>query len=404
LQRRSLDEAGPSRIGSTLHRLPLDSRPDSATWSSPDVVYPVPVSSEWGFPADSPVVTGNPGMFYRDGRERTDPYTWAEFMSALSERVQAKRQPAMVRAKYGVGFQMNGGDMPGWTFNPNKPAEVVEFRHAISGSVLVPKALITGPLDVAETQDYRKRLAELIRQGETTPLSPSRAVSAFQHLSLLAPGDTDLDADSPELREALHAFRKLVGKAEPDDPAYADLLMPAELVALEIYNQRIARYAVFQFSQQASMRQAVDLTSINRRLKREQRASRPHIARLQQALADNGLQTQTRQRKRTEPAHFDGIAGKLTVGSLDRFQLRNGLLQTHGVLDPVTVSMLGLPPMGQDIFLPPSGPQCLVKPEVEIAQHCATTLGPNHLAQRWGQQGQWWQSGALSGLGVAFRR
>ncbi len=343
-------------------------------------------------------------MFYRDGRERTDPYTWAEFMSALSERVQAKRQPAMVRAKYGVGFQMNGGDMPGWTLNPDKPAEVVEFRHEISGSVLVPKTLITGPLDVAETQDYRKRLAELIRQGETTPLSPSRVVSAFQHLGVLAPGDTALDADSPELREALHAFRKLVGKAEPDDPAYADLLMPAELVALEVYNQRIARYAVFQFSQQASMRQAVDLTSINRRLKSQQRASRPHIARLQQALADNGLQTQTRQRKRTEPAHFDGIAGKLTLGSLDRFQLRNGLLQTHGLLDPVTVAMLGLPPMGQDIFLPPSGPQCPLKPEVEMAQHCETTLGPNHLAQRWGQQGQWWQPGALSGLGVAFRR
>ncbi len=199
LQRRSLDGTGSSRIGSTISRLPLRSLPDSATWSSPGLVNSPRVSSEWGFPADSPVVTGNPGMFYRDGRKKTDPYTWAEFMSALAKRVQAKRQPAMVRAKYGVGFQINGGDMPGWAMNTDEPTEVVEFRHEISGSVLVPKTLITGPLDFAETHDYRKRLAELIREGETSPTSPSSVVSAFQHLGVLAPGDKDFDADSPEV-------------------------------------------------------------------------------------------------------------------------------------------------------------------------------------------------------------
>jgi len=389
LQRRPLDETRSSRIGSTINRLPLRSLPASATWSSPDVVNAVHVSSEWGFPADSAVVTGNPGMFYRDGRERTDPYTWAEFMSALAKRVQARQQPAMVRAKYGVGFSMNGGDMPGWTLNTEEPAEVVEFYHEISGSVLVPQALITGPLDLAESHAYRKRLAELIRQGETSPSSPSHVILAFQHLGVLAPGDTDFDDDSPELHEALHDFRKLVGKAEPDDPAHSDLLLPAERVALEVYDQRIARYAAFQSSQRASMAQALDLMSIKRRLKGHQRASRPHIARLQKALADEGLQTQTRQKKRTKPAHFDGIAGKLTLGSIDRFQLRNGLLQTHGLLDPVTVAMLGLPPMGHDIFLPPSGPHCPLKPETEMAKHCATRLDSKHLSQRWRQARRW---------------
>ena len=84
LQRPSLDEAGSRRIGSTMNRLPLRSLPAAATWSSADGVSAARVSSEWGFPADSPVVTGNPGMFYRDGRDKTDPYTWAEFMSALA--------------------------------------------------------------------------------------------------------------------------------------------------------------------------------------------------------------------------------------------------------------------------------------------------------------------------------
>jgi len=384
-QRPSLEEIRARRIASKINRLPLRSLPAAATWSSPGLANPARASSAWGFPADSPVVTGNPGMFYRDGRNRTDPYTWAEFMRALAKRVQAKQQPAMVRAKYGVGFQMNGGDMPGWTMNTDRPAEAVEFRHAISGSLLVPQALITGPLTAAETHAYRKRLAELIRQGETSPLPPFSLVSALQHLGLLAPGDTEFAADSPALTEALHAFRTLVGKAEPDDPAYLDKLMPAERVALEIYDQRIARYAALQFAQQASMGQALDLMSIKRRLKRHQRASRPHIARLQQALAEHGLRTQTRRGKRTKAEHFDGIAGKLTQGSLDRFQLRNGLIQTHGLLDSVTVAMLGLPPMGQEIFWPPSGPQCPVEPEAEKAQHCETRLGPKHLSQRWSQ-------------------
>jgi hypothetical protein len=388
-QRPALDDARARRIGSTITRLPLRSLPAAATWSNPGLAQPAPVSSEWGFPADSPVVTGNPGMFYRDGRTKTDPYTWAEFMSALSNRVQAKQQPAMVRAKYGVGFQMNGGDMPGWTMQTDKPVAAVEFHHEISDSVLVPEALITGPLTVAETKAYRKRLAELIQQGETSPISPSSVVSAFQHLGLLAPGDAQFEADSPALRAALHAFRKRVGKAEPDDPAHADLLLPAERVALEIFDQRIARYAALQFSQQAALGEALDLKSIPRRLERHQRASRAHIARLQQALAEAGLQTQTRQRKRTKPAHFDGIAGKLTLGSLDQFQLRNGLIQTHGLLDPVTVAMLGLAPMGEHIFWPPKGPQCPIEPEGETPQHCATRLSSKHLSQRWSQQRGW---------------
>lgn len=111
---------------------------------------------------------------------------------------------------------------------------------------------------------------------------------------------------------------------------------------------------------------------IKRLLKRQRRASKPHIAGLQEALAEEGLQTQVRGARPARRAHFDGIAGKLTVGALDRYQQRNGLRQTHGLLDPVTVAMLGLPPMGRHIFTTPSGPQCPVDSELEseIAPSC----------------------------------
>ncbi|NEX20817.1 peptidoglycan-binding protein [Thiorhodococcus mannitoliphagus] len=374
LQQHALGSRAPSLGDSAIYRPSARLSPGSAVWSSPDVVRAPRVSSEWGLPADSPVVTGNAGMFYRDGSAKTDPYTWAEFMSALTKRVQSKRQPAMVRAKYGVGFQLEGGDMPGWTLGGDNRIETTELHHEISGSLEVPKKLITGPLDAAETREYKERLAQLIRQGEDTPLAtlPPPVASALQHLGILSPDVEDFETDRPEIREALSSFRELVGKDQPDDPALVDRLMPAERVALEMYEQRVARYAALQLSQEVAMQDALDLMGIKRLLKRHRRASKPHIAALQEALAEEGLQTQTHGGGRAKRAHFDGIAGKLTVGALDRFQLRHGLRQTHGLLDPVTVAMLGLPPMGRDIFLTPSGPQCPIQDETETALTCET--------------------------------
>ncbi|WP_462321594.1 peptidoglycan-binding domain-containing protein [Halochromatium sp.] len=366
------------------------SRP--AIRSSPDVATQPRASSQWALPASSPVVTGNPGMFYRDASSKTSPYTWAEFLNALSQRVQAKQQPAMVRAKYGVGFQLKGGDMPDWMLDGEPITETVEFRYEIGGRemtghtadsrVRLPPRLITGPLDAAETEAYKARLAELIQLGEDQPLSslPPTALSALQHLGLLPPELEDGDYESPEIHQALQAFRKLIGKDAPDDPALANSLMPSERVALEIYDQRIARYAALQAAQRVAMRQGLDLMGINRLLKSHQQASRPHIATLQKALAEAGLQTQTQARKRTQPAHFDGIAGKLTQGALNQFQLRNGLRPTDGLLDPVTAAMLGLRPLGREIFLPPSGPQSPLQPERVTSPSCETPEVTRNLA------------------------
>lgn len=135
---------------------------------------------------------------------------------------------------------------------------------------------------------------------------------------------------------------------------------------------------------------------VKRLLKNHQRASRPHIATLQKALAEAGLQTQTQARKRTQPTHFDGIAGKLTQAALNQFQLRNGLRPTDGLLEPVTASMLGLPPMGHDIFLPPTGPHCSIRSEREAIHSCNTPevtrdLTFYHLLprpERWGAKTQ----------------
>ena len=369
------------------------SRP--AIRSSADIAQLPQRSSGSGLPADSPIVTSNPGMFYRNASTKTSPYTWAEFLRALSERVQAKRQPAMVRAKYGVGFQMKGGDMPDWSLDSDPITETVEFHHEIHGpemagnpplpkrlSVQLPVKLVTGPLDAAETLAYKERLAELIRLGEDEPLStlPPTALSALRQLGLLSLDSEAANSTGPERREALQAFRELVGKAAPDDPALVDSLMPSERVALEIYDQRIARYAALQRAQQAAMPRGLDLMGIGRLLKSHQLASRAEIATLQKVLAEAGLQTQTQARKRTQATHFDGIAGKLTQAALNQFQLRNGLRPTDGLLDPVTASRLGLPPMGRDIFLPPSGPHCPILSERKALHSCKTPEITRNLA------------------------
>jgi len=225
----------------------------------------------YGYEHDSPVVTGNAGMFYRDGQRRSDPYTWAEFLANIERRVKADEQPGLVRDKYGAGFALTGGDMPDWGISPDDPAKTLRVRPDDGGELALPKARITGALDVTEMRDYQRRLATLIGLGETEPTAVLSDASslALWRLGLLKPpaeGEaagtepatasdllalfgTDmgpgwgivLRTDTPAVRDALHAFRALMGKAPPEDPALVDLLLPAERVALEVYGARVMR-------------------------------------------------------------------------------------------------------------------------------------------------------------------
>ena len=370
-----------------------------APWVAPEpaLFHPTaaPVSAEWGLPADSPRVTGNLGMFYRDGAGQTQPYTWAEFLEQLGRRVRAADQPALVRAKYGVGFPLQGGDMPEWAFDPEQVSSADEFRYANGQAVLVPAAMITATLDWDETRRYKERLAELASRGDDQPLGtlPPEALAALQHLGLLDPKVQAADTQNPKVQQALHEFRTLVGKDEPDDPEHAGRLMPTERVALELYEQRIARYAALQAGQEAALGDALELRRIRKLPARLQRAAAPYVAGLQTALADRGLLTQPTQktvwrdkkRKRHESyklVPFAGQPDKATVAALNTFQLRHGLRRTDGVADAATLEALGLPPTGLEVFLPPSGPRCAIDGDADAAPLCEVPARPT-----WGTLG-----------------
>jgi hypothetical protein len=356
-----------------------------ALHSPPAAGAPPPVSSARGLPADSPVVTNNPGMFYRDGKERTRPYTWAEFMTHFARRVQAKRQPTLVRAKYGVGFELNGGDSPERAFNPKKQTKTAEFHDGNGESVRVPEPLLIGPLNQGETRWYKQRLAELVSRGEDQPTDalPPKALAALHQLRILPLNIHEARTSSPKVRQALHDFRRKVGKDEPDDPAHVNLLMPAERVALEIYGQRLARYAALQAAQHSSLARAraPDLNRIQEMPAWKQRFAALHIAELQRALAAQGLLNQPRKksvwrnkkgRKRVKykTLPFAGKVDGNTVTAFSTFQLGNGLQKTGGVLDAVSLGMLGLAPMGPEIFLPIVGPQCAINQTTKPASMC----------------------------------
>ena len=344
---------------------------------------PTPVSAEWGLPADSPTVTGNLGMFYRDGKGQSEPYTWAEFLEHLGSRVRVADQPALVRAKYGVGFPLEGGDMPGWAFDPELVSSATEFRHANEQAVLVPAAMVTGTLDRDETLRYKKRLAELVNRAEDRPLDtlPPESLAALHHFGLLDPKVQATDTRNPKVRRALHDFRKRVGKDEPDDPEHAGRLMPAERVALELYEHRIAHYAALQAGQDAALGDALNLVRIRKLPARFQRLAAPYVAEMQTSLADRGLLTQPTHKRvwrdkkrkkhtRYEKVPFSGKPGKATVAALNTFQLRHGLRQTDGVADAVTLEALGLPPVGLEVFLPPSGPHCAIDGHTDALPLC----------------------------------
>ncbi len=52
------------------------------------------------------------------------------------------------------------------------------------------------------------------------------------------------------------------------------------------------------------------------------------------------------------------------------FNPKNGLQKTEGVLDSVSLSMLGLAPMGSEIFLPIVGPQCAINQTTKPVSMC----------------------------------
>ncbi len=361
----TLDHAVDSMAAQTVLQAVPPMTTEPAVWFPVAPDLPPPVSSEWGLPANSPTVTGNLGMFYRDGRGQTQPYTWAEFMQNLASCVQADNQPALVRAKYGVGFELDGGDTPERAFDPEKVSDAAEFGHENGWTLLVPEALITGPLSRDEAEQYKRRLSELVSQrgDEPSDTLPPETLSALRHLRMLPASLEENSTTDPEVRKALHNFRKKVGKDEPDDPAQSNLLMPAERIALEIYDQRLARYAALQARQQASFGDAHDLKHIRKMPAELQRLAAPRIAALQTALAAHRLLAQPtkksvwRDKKRKKHVEyktlpFAGKADKATVAALNSFQFRNGLLKTEGILDSVTLEMLGLPPMGPEIFTP----------------------------------------------------
>ncbi|HSO83620.1 peptidoglycan-binding protein [Thiocapsa sp.] len=351
---------------------------DAAYAPAPDAASafaaPPAVSSQWGLPADSPTVTGNLGMFYRDGRGQTQPFTWGEFMDHLARRVRAESQPSMVRAKYGVGFALTGGDMPEWVFDPTKPVEPANFSHGPQQRVTVPAALVTGPLDRDETRHYKALLAELVGRGEDIPMQtlPPSAAAALRHLGFLPATASGKDTHDPAVQKALRDFREAVGKAEPDDPDHRYRLMPAERVALAMYDRRIARYAALQTGQEVSLADAPDLSRIKTLPSGLQRLAAPHLVQLQTALAERELLKQPtrksvwrdkKKKKRVsyKTMPFAGEVDTATLAALDAFQWRNGLRKTGGALDAATLGLLGLPPMGAEIFRPLSGPMCSVK-------------------------------------------
>ncbi|QVL48547.1 MAG: hypothetical protein KFB96_23685 [Thiocapsa sp.] len=146
----------------------------------------------------------------------------------------------------------------------------------------------------------------------------------------------------------------------------------AERVALEIYDRRIARYAALQAGQQVSLVDAPDLSRIKTLPSGLQRLAAPHLVQLQTALAERELLKQPTQKsvwrdkkKKKRVSYmampFAGKADRATLVALDAFQWRNGLRKTGGVLDAATLGLLGLPPMGAEIFRPLSGPMCSVQ-------------------------------------------
>jgi len=97
--------------------------------------------------------------------------------------------------------------------------------------------------DASSLALWRLGLLKLPAEGEVAATGPATASDPLALFGTdMGPGwGIVLRTDTPAVRDALHAFRALMGKAPPKDPALVDLLLPAERVALEVYGARVMR-------------------------------------------------------------------------------------------------------------------------------------------------------------------
>lgn len=339
-------------------------QPEEAPTTPVVPLAPPPTPDTWGLDPESATVRNNKWLFFNG----TEPRTWGQFMDNLKAKAAADNNPALVRQKYGVGFDLKRGDTPGWSAQGQNPqqlaASVTPFATDSGTPAPLPKGLVYGPLNKDEQARYVSRLAGMVQQGQDQPradLSPEETVwltGALKRQGVLPPATPpQTPVTDPAVVAAMQKFRKRVGMGEPDNPAHAAMLTPMLQAALETYDARLQPYLVQQEKQGPAHASALNLATLGKADPATRQAAAPQILALKEGMKNAGIlqpktkivtETKTNSRgkpykaRQTVPLPFDETVDKGLIARLDEFQLRQGLRPTHGVLDTATLEALGV--------------------------------------------------------------
>lgn len=274
---------------------------------------------------------------HSDGSVKTGGETYKTYENIISDATVSKFE------RKHFGAEMVAAN------KPNLPAKGAK-QHAIrtgTEPIFVAERLVFGPPNKDELNTVHSTFDTYAGKTYDHDQMGRWAAGVLKRSGLLPATISTKNPNAPEVQQALKSFGDKMGLAPLKDGKFA----PGMVAALTLVDERVTTYAARQAEQKAALDGTAPKVNLNDLKKlppdapARQSASKMIID-LKRGLTEEGLLKEEKQlvrdgkKKRYETKPLNDVVDDKLLKALAAFQMRNGLISTNGVLDPVTLKLL----------------------------------------------------------------
>jgi peptidoglycan hydrolase-like protein with peptidoglycan-binding domain len=272
-----------------------------------------------------------------DGSVKTGGETYKTY-----ENIMSNATVSNFERKY-FGAEMVAANKP---VLPAKGAKQHAIRTGVE-PVLVAERLVFGPPSKDELKSVHSTFDTYAGKTYDHAQMGRWAAGVLKRSGLLPATVNTQSPNAPEVQQALKSFGDKMGLAPLKDGKFA----PGMVAALTLVDDRVTTYTARQAEQKAALEgkaPKVDLKALKTLPADDpaRKASSKLIVELKQNLTEEGLLKEEKQlvrvgkKKRYETKPLTDVVDDKLLKALAAFQMRNGLISTNGVLDPVTLRLV----------------------------------------------------------------
>lgn len=272
-----------------------------------------------------------------DGSVKTGGETYKTYENIISDATVSKFE------RKHFGAEMVAANAP------NLPAKGAK-QHAIRSGVepiLVAERLVFGPPSKDELKAVHSTFDTYAGKAYDHAQMGRWAASVLKRSGLLPATVSTQNPNAPEVQQALKSFGDKMGLAPLKDGKFA----PGMVAALTLVDDRVSTYATRQAEQKAALEGTAPKVNLNdlKKLPNDapvRQSTSKMVIDLKRSLTEEGLLKEEKQlvrdgkKKRYETKPLNDVVDDKLLRALAAFQMRNGLISTNGVLDPVTLKLL----------------------------------------------------------------